>query len=97
MRTGTLIRTLLVLSLMGVVPLVADDKPDDPTREARQALTQKGLSPRVIPLADFHKGVEPENFQKRTGAAYAPSTSSTSKAKCPKRSPPSYGVSLPQL
>ena len=73
MRTGTLIRTVLVLSLMGVVPLVADDKPDDPTREARQALTQKGLSPRVIPLADFHKGVEPENFKKRTGAAYKPS------------------------
>jgi len=45
----------------------------DPTREALEALRKKGLTPHVIRMADFHEGVEPKDFLKRTGAPYKPS------------------------
>ncbi len=46
---------------------------NDPTREAREALGREGLTPLAIGLADFHEGVAPADFRKRTGADYKPS------------------------
>lgn len=66
-------RIVFAATLLIAVPLFAANQPADPTLAARQALSQKGLSPQIISLDDFHKGVEPENFQKRSGAPYKPS------------------------
>ena len=52
---------------------VAEEGELDPTRQAREALHRKGLRPQVIRMADFHEGVAPKDFLKRTGAPYKPS------------------------
>jgi hypothetical protein len=42
----------------------------DPIKETGEALGSKGLSAEVIRLADFHEGVEPAGFLKRSGSPY---------------------------
>ncbi|MFO7830968.1 MAG: hypothetical protein R6V18_03160 [Desulfuromonadaceae bacterium] len=64
---------LVTLLFCNVNLYAADEKEKDPTRQARNALNNKGLNARVIQTSDFSKGVAPENFSERTGAPYKPS------------------------
>ncbi|MFZ7111160.1 MAG: hypothetical protein ACOWYE_05710 [Desulfatiglandales bacterium] len=64
------VQALLLVTLIGATPLSAEQQSTDATIPAREALTEKGLTPRAIRLADFHEGVEPKDYRKRTGAAY---------------------------
>lgn len=65
---------LILIAAMGFSLCIrAESGEEDPTREARKALSALGLEPQALPLENFHKGVEPEKFQQRTGAPYKPS------------------------
>jgi len=73
MRSEKITSAFLLTVLLGVMSLQASEKKADQTVAVREALAQKGLTAMAIRLADFHEGVEPENFKKRTGADYKPS------------------------
>jgi len=64
---------LLAVVISGVNVLVAEEGGLDPTRKAREALHKKGLTSHAIRMADFHEGIAPKDFLKRTGAPYKPS------------------------
>ena len=54
--------------------LLASEKGElNQTRKALEALREKGLTAHAIRMAGFHKGVEPKDFLKLTGAPYKPS------------------------
>ena len=64
---------LLAVVISGANVLVAEEGGLDPTRKAREALHKKGLTSHAIRMADFHEGIAPKDFLKRTGAPYRPS------------------------
>ena len=64
---------LLAVVISGANVLVAEEGELDPTRQAREDLHKKGLTAHAIRMADFHEGVAPKDFLKRTGAPYKPS------------------------
>ncbi len=47
--------------------------PDSPIQRAHNSLAAHQLTPQIIDLGDFYRGVEPKDFRKRTGAEYKPS------------------------
>jgi hypothetical protein len=64
---------LLAVVISGANVLAAEEGELDPTRKAREALHKKGLTSHAIRMADFHEGIAPKDFLKRTGAPYRPS------------------------
>jgi len=62
-----------VILLSGALLSVAEIRASDSTKEAREALGRKGLHAEAIRLADFHEGIEPRDFLKRSGSSYKPS------------------------
>ena len=64
---------LLAVVISGATVLVAEEGELDPTRQARENLHKKGLTAHAIRMADFHEGIAPKDFLKRTGAPYKPS------------------------
>lgn len=64
---------LVALAVISANLYAAEKGKPDPTREAREALSKEGLTAHSLRLADFHEGIEPKNFVKRTGARYKPS------------------------
>jgi hypothetical protein len=71
-RTSKFAFFLAVIVTAGAALTFAGTDPADPTREARALLTDKGLTAHSIPMADFHEGTAPKDFQKRAGASYKP-------------------------
>lgn len=53
--------------------LAAQAEKSDHAEKTIENLSKKGLTPQIIPLADFHQGVAPRGFSSNSGAAYKPS------------------------
>lgn len=71
-RIGRLLLALVTL-LAATQVLNADTETESELDKVIKTLTQKGLTAHKLPISDFHKGVEPKDFLKRTGASYKPS------------------------
>jgi hypothetical protein len=71
-RTHIIVFFLTAMAATCFTLALADADSMDPTREARAVLRGTGLIPHVISTADFHEGIAPVDFLKRTGAPYKP-------------------------
>ncbi|MBN2032494.1 MAG: hypothetical protein JW836_04395 [Deltaproteobacteria bacterium] len=64
---------LFVILFLGAFLSVAETKASDSMEKTIEALGKMGLPAEAIRLADFHEGIGPFDFLKRTGSAYKPS------------------------
>lgn len=70
---GKLLVSMVAGTILGAGSVSAGEEQPHPAHETLEMLARKGLAGRAIAVSDFHKGVAPEEFHRRTGAPYKPS------------------------